>query len=72
MIVEARIMFDSKQEIKRITVLSEVSPGDERIITASNTVRSGYTYIRPGAVLSEELIQEVADYGQQVLIWPKS
>jgi hypothetical protein len=64
-ILEVRAEF-SDGHLSSLTVLAEISAGDIRALYANNVVRNGYAYINQGEVLSESLIQRVADYGCEI------
>jgi len=59
---EARIEFKDGR-ISKVTVLSEVSKGDIRMIVATDSPKNGYINIRPDDVLDSALLVDVADYG---------
>ena len=73
-ILEARIEFENKQ-LKRITVLVDMSANDFRAFYATTKTAFGYFSIRPDATISEELLQEVARSGMETVdrdeIFPK-
>lgn len=64
-ILKAEIEFKDNQ-ITKVTVVAEISKGDVRKIVATDKPRAGYTFIMPGAKLTDELLQKVAGYGCEV------
>lgn len=64
-ILKSNIVFKNGA-IEEITVLVEISQGDIRAIQATNKPRGGYFTIPLKAQVSNELLQEVADYGIEV------
>lgn len=69
-IIEARIEYKGNQ-LYRITVLVDMSAykkfTDVRAIFATTSPRNGYMHIQPGAILTHELLQEVAGYGLETV-----
>jgi hypothetical protein len=64
-ILQARIEYKTNQ-ISSVTVLVEISKGDVRAIAATSTPKNGYTFIPPGATISNELLQDVAGSGCEI------
>lgn len=65
-ILKATILYSEVNKISRIDVVAEMSPGDVRTIVATTTPRNGYMHILADADLTQELIEEVADYGMEI------
>ena len=79
-ILEARIEYNDRCEIMRVTVLVDFSIStmpynDVRALFATVKSTSPYMIIPPNAILSRELLEEVAGYGMQTVdrdeIFPK-
>lgn len=65
-ILEARIEFNNNQ-LKRITVLVEMSENDIRAIFATTKPRGSYMHIQPSDTISEDLLQKVAAHGLETV-----
>jgi hypothetical protein len=64
-ILEAKLKFKNNQ-LQSVTVKVEISKGDIRTIQGTDKPSGGYMHIKPGATISNDLLQEVADYGRQI------
>jgi len=69
-ILEARIEFDDNGQLKRITVLVEISQGDIRAMFATTQPRAGYMHLDPRDLVTEggyNILQEVAATGMETI-----
>lgn len=66
-ILEARIEYTEDGYISRVTVLVEMSRNDIRAISASTEPMSGFTHILAQKEIKSSLLQDVANYGMEII-----
>ena len=67
-ILEAKIEFKDNY-VSKVIVLVQMSKGDIRAIQGDNKIKSVYMTIPSGAKIHDQLLQEVAGYGREIVGW---